>query len=182
MRAEIKELQQRLATTMVYVTHDQIEAMTMADRIVVLRGGVIEQIGTPLDLYDNPANTFVATFIGTPSMNLLAGTISGRNPETFVTTDGTPLPLGENKAHLAGKKLLLGVRPESFELGGDIPLQVRLVEPTGGESIVFGRIGGQDVVCSFPERLHQRPDTVLKVRIKAQRAHFFNAETTIRET
>ena len=182
MRAEIKELQQRLATTMVYVTHDQIEAMTMADRIVVLRAGVVEQIGTPLELYDNPANTFVATFIGTPSMNLLTGTMSGTNAAAFRTTDGTELSIGEGKAHLAGKTLLLGVRPESFELGGDIPLKVRLIEPTGGESIVFGKIGGQDVVCAFHERLAHTPDTVLKVRIKPGQAHLFNAETTLRET
>ena len=182
MRAEIKELQQRLATTMVYVTHDQIEAMTMADRIVVLRAGIVEQIGTPLDLYDNPANTFVATFIGTPSMNLLTGTISDMNAAAFLTADGTELNIGEGKAHLAGKKLLLGVRPESFELGGDISLKVRLIEPTGGESIVFGKIGGQDVVCAFHERLARIPDTVLKVRIKPGQAHLFNAETTLRET
>ena len=93
MRAEIKELHQRLKTTTIYVTHDQIEAMTMADRIVVLRDGVVEQVGAPLDLYDRPANLFVASFIGSPSMNLLNGTIRVNGSPTFVIDGGVSLPL-----------------------------------------------------------------------------------------
>jgi multiple sugar transport system ATP-binding protein len=108
MRAEIKELHQRLGTTTIYVTHDQIEAMTMADKIVVLRDGVVEQLGTPLELYDSPANMFVAGFIGSPSMNFINGTIMA---EGFRTEDGVVLPLG-GEASAGTQHGVYGVRPE----------------------------------------------------------------------
>jgi multiple sugar transport system ATP-binding protein len=116
MRSEIKALHQRLSTTTVYVTHDQVEAMTMADRIVVMQDGRVEQVGAPLELYDRPANLFVATFIGSPAMNLIEGRITG---EGFVTTSGLTLPLASAPAGSQGQPALYGIRPEHFSLGGE---------------------------------------------------------------
>ncbi len=111
MRTEIKELHQRLKTTTIYVTHDQIEAMTMADRIVVMHDGVVEQIGPPLDLYDRPDNLFVAGFIGSPAMNFLSGQIRANGSLTFVTDTGLVIPLTDAPAGAQGKPLVLGIRP-----------------------------------------------------------------------
>src|SRR5665213_3194052 len=119
MRAEIKELHQRLGTTPAYVTHDQIEAMTMADRIVVMRDGVVEQAGLPLELYDRPATMFVASFIGSPSMNLLQGKIRSNGAPLFVTADGTQLPLKSAPEGSDGRPCFYGIRPEHLLLGGD---------------------------------------------------------------
>src|SRR6266480_2175856 len=114
MRTEIKELHQRLKTTTVYVTHDQIEAMTMADKIVVLHDGVVEQIGSPLELYDRPENIFVAGFIGSPSMNFLRGTIRVNGAASFSGPNGIHLPLGAAPAGADGRPAVYGVRPEHF--------------------------------------------------------------------
>src|ERR1700691_4099880 len=128
MRAEIKELHQRLATTTVYVTHDQIEAMTMADKIVVMNGGNVEQIGAPLELYDRPNNLFVAGFIGSPSMNFLKGKVSGG---AFRVDGGTALPLPGNGHGSDGRPIVYGVRPEHFMLSSEgLPATVHVVEPT----------------------------------------------------
>ena len=118
MRAEIKELHQRLKTTTIYVTHDQVEAMTMADRIVVMRDGVVEQAGLPLDLYDRPLSMFVAGFIGSPSMNFLHGSVRTEGGPTFVTDDGARLPLRSAPSGLDGKRCVYGIRPEHLSLGG----------------------------------------------------------------
>ena len=120
MRAEIKELHQRLKTTTVYVTHDQIEAMTMADRIVVMRDGVVEQIGAPLDLYDRPATLFVASFIGSPSMNLLKGTVAVKGKPVFVTEGGVELPLKSAPPNIDGRPCIYGIRPEHLAIGGGL--------------------------------------------------------------
>jgi len=111
MRAEIKELHQRLKTTTIYVTHDQVEAMTMADRIVVMRDGIVEQAGLPLELYDRPANLFVAGFIGSPGMNLLKGKIRVNGKPSFVTDDGVTLPLVSAPAGADGRSCIYGIRP-----------------------------------------------------------------------
>ena len=113
---EIKELHQRLTTTTVYVTHDQIEAMTMADKIVVMNGGNVEQIGAPLELYDNPANLFVAGFIGSPAMNFLQGHVAGG---AFRSAEGTSLPLPDTRGVSDGAPIVYGIRPEHFQLAGD---------------------------------------------------------------
>src|ERR1700741_4190314 len=117
MRAEIKALHQRLKTTTVYVTHAQIEAMTMADRIVVMHDGVIEQIGTPLELYDRPANLFVAGFIGSPAMNFIKGRLDGGAPPMLVTASGVRVPLRAAPRVTAGSEIIMGVRPEHVSLG-----------------------------------------------------------------
>src|SRR5215210_9587604 len=139
MRAEIKELHQRLRTTTVYVTHDQVEAMTMADKIVVMHDGVVEQVGAPLELYDSPANMFVAGFIGSPAMNFLKGRCErGR----FVLEDGSALPLPAGLGHVPSGDVVYGVRPEHLVLRDDgLPLTVAIVEPTGSETQVIARHG-----------------------------------------
>ncbi len=141
MRTEIKTLHRRTRTTVVYVTHDQIEAMTMADRIVVMQGGRIAQLGTPLELYDRPANLFVAGFIGSPAMNLM--TVRAE-PGTVVLLDGTQVPAAVPEA-ARGRAVTLGIRREAFAKAADGPmrLSVQLTEPTGPELHVYGRIADQ---------------------------------------
>src|SRR5271155_486483 len=133
MRAEIKSLQQRLASTTLYVTHDQIEAMTMADKIVVMHDGAVEQIGTPLDLYDRPANLFVAGFIGSPSMNLLNGTIRLKGSPAFLLDRGVRPPPASAPAGSDGRPAIYGIRPEHLVLSGidGMPAEVSVLEPTG---------------------------------------------------
>src|ERR1700743_273610 len=162
MRAEIKELHQRLKVTTVYVTHDQIEAMTMADKIVVMNGGNIEQIGRPLDLYDKPNNLFVAGFIGSPAMNLVKGTVSGG---ALRMDDGTAWPLPTNGAGAKEGPAVYGVRPEHLKLDGNgIKATVQVVEPTGSETQVLMKIGGQPVIGAFRERVSARPGEILPGR------------------
>ncbi len=169
MRAEIKELHQRLGTTTVYVTHDQIEAMTMADKIVVMHGGQVEQIGAPLELYDHPANLFVAGFIGSPAMNLLRGQLG---PEGFAVGGATlPLPPGRHAAAAA----VYGIRPEHWRVDPDgIPATVTLVEPTGSETQVMARIGDTAILCAFRERIAARPGEVIPLMPDAGCVHLFD--------
>ena len=171
MRSEIKELHQRLKTTTIYVTHDQIEAMTMADKIVVMRDGIIEQMGSPLVLYDRPVNTFVAGFIGSPSMNFLEGEVT---PQGFKTRDGIILPLQQNQ----GEATTYGVRPEHLKLdpNAGIPAEVVVVEPTGSETQVLMRIGNQQVVGIFRERISAKPGETIKVTPDLAVIHLFNKE------
>ncbi len=176
MRAEIKELHQKLGTTMIYVTHDQIEAMTMADKIVVMREGVVEQIGAPLDLYDTPANQFVAGFIGSPAMNFLNGRIT---PAGFALGQGIVLPL-QTRAAKTGPAVY-GVRPEHLRLDPKgVPVEVVVVEPTGAETHVVARIAGQDVNCVLRERLAIAPGDRLTVAPDAGIEHLFDAVTGAR--
>jgi multiple sugar transport system ATP-binding protein len=175
MRAEIKELHQRLKVTTVYVTHDQIEAMTMADKIVVMNGGNIEQAGRPLDLYDRPANLFVAGFIGSPAMNMVKGTVSG---STLRMDDGTEWPLPVNGARPKEGPAIYGVRPEHLRLDPQgIPATVQVVEPTGSETQVLMRIGGQPVVGAFRERVSARPGEILPVRPDTALVHLFDQQS-----
>src|SRR6476620_1470854 len=137
MRTEIKELHQRLKTTTIYVTHDQIEAMTMADRIVVMHDGLVEQIGAPLELYDRPDNLFVAGFIGSPAMNMLKGRISVNVSAGFVGPNGVKLPLASAPANSEGRPAVYGVRPEHFTIADDgAEAEIVVVEPTGSETQV----------------------------------------------
>jgi multiple sugar transport system ATP-binding protein len=182
MRAEIKELHQRLKTTTVYVTHDQIEAMTMADRIVVLRDGVVEQIGAPLELYDRPANQFVAGFIGSPAMNFLKGTIRLDGKPSFVIDGGVSLPLGSAPAGSDGRPAVYGIRPEHLMLGGSdgVPAEVSVLEPTGLETQVFAKVGTQKIVAVFRQRMTARPGETLPMTPEVASAHLFDAETGAR--
>jgi multiple sugar transport system ATP-binding protein len=176
MRAEIKELHLRLQTTTIYVTHDQIEAMTMADRIVVLHDGIVEQIGSPLDLYDRPANLFVAGFIGSPAMNMLKGTIRTAGKPSFVTEDGTTLPIANVPAGADGRPAVYGIRPEHFSLGGtEVVAKVSVVEPTGSETQVFAQLGGQKIVGVFRERVSAAPGDLLPLTPNLSAVHLFDA-------
>ncbi|MGH8595908.1 MAG: ABC transporter ATP-binding protein, partial [Gammaproteobacteria bacterium] len=146
MRTEIKELHQRLKTTSIYVTHDQIEAMTMADTIVVMNGGRVEQIGTPLDLYDEPANLFVAGFIGSPAMNFLPGRmVSGKSGRGVRIAEGCVIPV-QGGGDTNDREVILGVRPEHFSIGEScVEVQVIVVESTGADTQVFCKLSGHDV-------------------------------------
>lgn len=178
MRTEIKSLHQRLGATSIYVTHDQIEAMTMADRIVVMRGGNIEQIGAPLELYDSPANEFVATFIGSPAINLLEGRIDGGR---FLMPDGGTLPLPDGHAGAEdGRAVKFGIRPEHFTIvdgEGMAVMTVDVVEPTGNETILSGTIGGQDVQITQQKRFSLAPGQQIAVSLRLDAVHLFDAVT-----
>ncbi|THD46648.1 MAG: sn-glycerol-3-phosphate ABC transporter ATP-binding protein UgpC [Bradyrhizobium sp.] len=179
MRAEIKRLQQDLHATTVYVTHDQIEAMTMADKIVVLRDGRVEQVGSPLDLYDRPANAFVASFIGSPAMNMLRGRLEGGEKPRLALASGAFIPLDGAPAAALGREIALGVRPEHIHLGGEaaVPAQVSVVEPTGAETFVNATIGGTEIVCVLRERVSCRPGGSLDLSLQGAPLHFFDIET-----
>ncbi|WP_310608664.1 ABC transporter ATP-binding protein [Buttiauxella brennerae] len=179
MRTEIKALHQRLNATMVYVTHDQVEAMTMADRIVVLKDGIIEQVGTPLELYDRPRNAFVAGFIGSPSMNLLSGKI---DRESVVTDDGLRLPLANEPVVEQGQRVLYGVRPEHFSqvAQGGVVAQVNVVEPTGAETQIALNIGNQKAIAVFRDRIQTKPGSEMRLLPNVQLAHLFDEHSGIR--
>ncbi len=177
MRKEIKELHQRLKTTTVYVTHDQVEAMTMADKIVVMQGGKVEQIGTPLALYDNPNNTFVATFIGSPSMNLIDGHYKS-DGNTFVSEAGEEVALNFTPKATDGQAVKLGVRPEHLPVAeAGLKAQVIVTEPTGHETMVFLRYGSTELVSVLTERQDFQAGQGVIVAPRAEKLHLFDAKT-----
>ncbi|WP_448954124.1 ABC transporter ATP-binding protein [Labrys neptuniae] len=176
MRAEIKELHQRLKTTTVYVTHDQIEAMTMADKIVVMHDGIVEQIGAPLELYDKPANLFVAGFIGSPAMNFIKGRLDPADSSRFIAQDGSVLPARALR-EASGKPLVYGLRPESVRIGPGIPMTVVVTEPTGSETHMTAKLAGTDVTCVFHERVAAQPGETINVAIDIGSTHLFDAES-----
>ncbi|MCA3339052.1 MAG: sn-glycerol-3-phosphate ABC transporter ATP-binding protein UgpC [Roseomonas sp.] len=172
MRAEIKELHQRLKVTTVYVTHDQIEAMTMADKIVVMNHGRIEQAGAPLELYDRPANLFVAGFIGSPAMNLLAGRIKDGS---FIDGGGTSWPLPPAYAGRDGAEVIYGIRPEHLRLDPDgIKSTIQVVEPTGSETQVILRVGDITVMGAFRERIAAHHGEALAISPELSLVHIFD--------
>ena len=175
MRTEIKALHQRLKTTTVYVTHDQIEAMTMADRIVVMHDGIVEQIGTPLELYDHPANTFVAGFIGSPAMNFLPGTV--RNG-AFETAAGQAIRVQTPQAR-DGQPVILGVRPEHLSIGNGhgISGKVSVLEPTGAETQIFIDTPSGPVTAVVSERHDFAPGTAITLQPRPDCIHLFDAES-----
>jgi multiple sugar transport system ATP-binding protein len=176
MRTEIKELHQRLKTTSVYVTHDQIEAMTMADQIVVMHDGRIEQTGSPLELYDRPANRFVAGFIGSPSMNFIDGT---QKDGALVAANGARLPVAGAQAANDGRAMVYGIRPEHLDLvegnDGGFEAEVVVIEPTGSETQLFARLGEQEIVAIFRERHDFAPGQKIRLKPRAPVAHLFDA-------
>jgi multiple sugar transport system ATP-binding protein len=178
MRTEIKELHQRLKTTTVYVTHDQIEAMTMADKIVVMHDGVVEQIGTPLELYDRPDNQFVASFIGSPAMNFLKGSVKANGSASFQGPNGLKLPLASAPANSDGRPVVYGVRPEHFTIADDgAEAEIVVVEPTGSETQVFAKLGGEQVVAVFRERHQFNPGDRVRLKPDPSLVHLFDQET-----
>ncbi len=178
MRTEIKELHQRLKTTSVYVTHDQIEAMTMADRIVVMHDGRVEQVGSPLELYDHPDNLFVAGFIGSPAMNFIEGRVRRDNGAAHVVaSSGQRLPLPANAPGREGQDVTYGVRPEHFTLAhpsNGIVGEVVVVEPTGAEIHVVTKLAGVDVQVVFRERHDFVPGQPIALSPRLELIHLFD--------
>jgi multiple sugar transport system ATP-binding protein len=182
MRTEIKELHQRLRTTSIYVTHDQIEAMTMADKIVVMKDGVVEQIGDPLTLYDRPVNTFVAGFIGSPAMNLIPGIVRSNGSAVAAGAhvafdDGATLPLPNGAQASDGQQVLYGIRPEHCSLASTsgLPAKVIVVEPTGADTQLYCRFSGREVTATIRDRTECRPGDKIVLSPDLARAHLFDA-------
>ncbi|MCD8040860.1 MAG: sn-glycerol-3-phosphate ABC transporter ATP-binding protein UgpC [Clostridia bacterium] len=178
MRREIMLLHKKLNATIMYVTHDQTEALTLADRIVCMSMGHVQQIGKPIELYDYPANTFVATFIGLPPMNMIEGKVEG---DKFVS-EWFEYPLTEEQQTLLqeyeGKEVILGVRPENITREGNVPLKVDNNENLGMNTLVHGKINGKIVVCKFPEWCHYKYGDEITIGFESDRMHFFDKETT----
>jgi multiple sugar transport system ATP-binding protein len=192
MRAEISKLQKTLQTTTVYVTHDQVEAMTMGDRIAVMNKGELQQVGTPLEVYERPANLFVASFIGTPPMNFVPATLT--NGGTKVTASGFELPVPEAfraaAADQDGRKVVLGIRPENIReaprdaIRGTVPITaaVEFVEPLGYEVIVHGRVGDDVLVAKVDPHRSPQMGAQMSLVIEAEAVHLFDAVTEQRLT
>ena len=181
MRAEIRELHQRLSSTSIYVTHDQIEAMTMGDEIVVMNEGRIEQIGVPLEVYDRPESEFVAEFIGSPAMNLLHGIVQHMGKAKHVVTeDGVRLPLPSHIDVSVGTAVTYGVRPAHLRLSNDVAalyIEVTVVEPTGAETHIVGRLGTAEIRASFNERRVFPPGQWIAVLPDLDCLHLFDAHS-----
>ncbi len=178
MRTEIKELHQRLKTTIVYVTHDQIEAMTMADVIVILKDGRIEQMGRPLDIYDHPANLFVAEFIGSPAMNLLRGKVEGLDGAPALRLGGgVALALPKELSLRRGQKIVYGIRPEDLRptRGAGVAATVNVVEPTGPEMHIYADLGEHPVCAITNDRLDLRAGDSLMLAPAPDRGHVFDS-------
>ena len=178
MRVEIKRLHQQMNNTIVYVTHDQVEAMTLADRIVVLNHGVIQQVGTPLELYDTPANKFVASFIGSPSMNFINGVVTPNGVRI-----GDSALLQANPAWASqpeGREVIYGIRPENIALASAdaahaLPLEFSIVEPTGLSELIHGSLLGHDVILFTTQRSGAAAGDIISVEVDCARAMLFDA-------
>ncbi|MFW2543932.1 ABC transporter ATP-binding protein [Primorskyibacter sp. 2E107] len=184
MRVEIKKLHQKVKSTIVYVTHDQVEAMTLADRIVIMRDGHIEQIGTPLEVFENPVNTFVATFIGSPPMNLLDGVIRGGD---VVLEDGTTVPMPPRYAAAEGRRVQLGMRADNImPVGHSLPptehmaridMGVNLTEPLGTETLLFAELAGAEVQAKMLNPRPVKAGERMTFQIMLDKCHLFDAES-----
>jgi multiple sugar transport system ATP-binding protein len=181
MRTEIKALHKRLGSTIVYVTHDQIEAMTMADRIVIMNKGQVEQVGTPDELYDRPVNKFVAGFLGAPSMSFLSGRLVGKDAAQAVRLrDDRSVPvIGDNRTN---EDVVVGIRPEAFEIDpqGPLHIAVEVVEPTGAELLVYGRIAGEPMRCVFRGRPPINVGDTLRAKVAPDQIHLFDQQSGLR--
>lgn len=186
MRTEIKALHERLKTTIVYVTHDQVEAMTMADRIVIMNAGIIEQVGSPLELYDHPANRFVAEFLGSPSMNILSGKVVEHNAGVALTTiDGTTFPLNERATALINQEIDVGFRPEYICLkpsAGSVSLSSRVVvvEPTGSSTLIVSQCGQTSITVEMHERSKVQVGDTIDLHIRPEHIHLFDGKSGVR--
>jgi multiple sugar transport system ATP-binding protein len=185
MRAEIKELHRRLGKTIVYVTHDQVEAMTMADRVVVMHAGRIEQAADPIALYEHPANTFVAAFIGAPSMNFLPATVADGATPSLRLADGAVIPVPDHRAASlaleAGRPVTVGIRPEHVVGGahgaGVATLLVHTVEPLGPHTLLLGDLAGGRFTAQVDAHFAARPDEPAQITIDGSKLHLFDPET-----
>ena len=196
MRTEIKDLHQRLNTTTIYVTHDQIEAMTMADEVVVMREGYIEQRGTPMEIYDRPDNLFVAQFIGSPSMNILDCEVVEQNGTAVATCKELTLPLPADRNLQIGQNIFYGIRPEHLLIskapidrgagsgvsgadisGTGVSGKIKVVEPTGPEIHVYTNLANQDICAITRERLSLQPADDIYLQPDLSYVHLFDGET-----
>ncbi len=190
MRAEISKLHQRLGATMIYVTHDQVEGMTMGDRIVVMKDGVVQQIDTPLNLYNSPVNKFVAGFIGSPAMNFFEGSIRKEDKLYFVGAgNGPKMEIAGQLAHrmesFLGKDIVMGIRPEHVfiqdyhngQLDATATLKVEISEPMGNEVYLYFAFRAGQIIARVTAPVDPRPGSELKMYFDTSRAHFFNKET-----
>jgi multiple sugar transport system ATP-binding protein len=186
MRAEIKRLHQELQTTVIYVTHDQMEAMTMADRIAVMSGGVVSQMGTPDEIYSRPANVYVAGFVGSPAMNFLNGQVTSDGGATVVRGDGWALPLSADNARRAQAStdghVIVGARHGHVRIvpdanGTGLPGRLYTVEPTGDVTFVHFYLGEALLVASTTESFHGRPDQPVRVEFDQQHLYLFDQAT-----
>jgi sn-glycerol 3-phosphate transport system ATP-binding protein len=179
MRVEIKKLQQSLATTSIYVTHDQVEAMTLADRLIVMNAGITEQIGAPIELYERPESIFVGGFIGSPAMNFLPGRVADGS---VVLDGGAALPLPDDTTAAPGSAVTVGLRPEHFVTDGDgaqMSLVVDLVEMLGADTIVHGRIEGTgpSVLARLPGTARAASGQRVELTVAKEQIHLFDAAT-----
>jgi sn-glycerol 3-phosphate transport system ATP-binding protein len=185
MRLEIKRLQRELGVTSIYVTHDQVEAMTLADRLIVMNAGVADQIGTPMDVYDRPASVFVAGFIGSPAMNFLAAKVGqDRKSVDLAGTNANgaiSLPLARPTSAAVGTAVALGVRPEHLHPAADGPLQfeVELAEPLGADTLLHGRFGAAREVVTVRQGGHviARPGEMRHFKAEPGHLHLFDSQT-----
>jgi len=178
LRVEIKRLHQRLAATMIYVTHDQIEALTLADRIAVMKDRVIQQLGTPSDIYRRPANRFVASFVGSPAMNFLPGMFAVQDGEPCFAAAGISIPLDGyafDARPQQGAAIELGIRPEHVEAGGDLPAAVEMVEPMGSDQLAWLRLGSQPLSMRLPADTPIASGQSLQLRLPADKLNLFDA-------
>ncbi|MEZ2602748.1 sn-glycerol-3-phosphate import ATP-binding protein UgpC [Kluyvera intermedia] len=183
MRLELQHLHRRLKTTSLYVTHDQVEAMTLAQRVMVMNKGIAEQIGTPVEVYEKPASRFVASFIGSPAMNLLEGQMDDSGTR-FVLENGMQLPLPGLRGQFAGRRMTLGIRPEHIALSSQaengVPMVVETLEILGADNLAHGRFGEQKMVVRLPHQLRPNAGTTLWLHIPDDHLHLFEGETGLR--
>ncbi len=175
MRKEIKSLHQRIRVTTVYVTHDQTDVMTMVDRIVVMRNGVVEQIAGPLELYDNPANRFVAGFIGSPPMNFIPGVLSGDASQCVFSQSEASVPLDVRLDDGQSGPVIYGIRPEHLRINeqNGRPARVNVVEPMGADTQIYAEIADQEVVILLRERTNVSPGDIIHISPQPGRSHVF---------
>jgi multiple sugar transport system ATP-binding protein len=178
MRRELMLLHDRLKSTMIYVTHDQTEALTLADRIVCMNNGYIQQVGTPIELYDTPVNHFVASFIGLPPMNFIDVKVEGGLLKNESLQVPVPEGLQEAVAPYEGKTIILGIRPEDVVKGGDIDFTVKINENLGQNTLVHGRVGEWKVVCKFKEWCEYKHNDQLRIEFRQEKIHLFDKEST----
>ena len=180
MRTQIKLLHARLKTTLVYVTHDQVEAMTMADKIVVMNEGLVEQTGAPLELYDKPVNIFVAGFIGSPSMNLLNASI---NSNSINLGSAGSIPITRKTTSENNLDIILGIRPSHMDIsknGEGLKFQIDVIEPTGADSLVYGRINDTECCVQTSERLNLKSGEIIHILPNEDNLHFFDNQSNER--
>lgn len=182
VRTEIKRLHQTIGTTIIYVTHDQVEAMTLADRIVILRNGDIEQVGTPDDVYHRPQSVFVGGFVGAPAMNFATGSVKG---EQLILPDGNILPVATGRASkvsaMDGETITVGIRPEHFthmvDGGAALTVTAQVIEPLGSDTLVHFAMGKDMLTARLPPEFKARPGTQLKIGVDPAKIHFFHASS-----